>query len=529
MRKKFNTAGPCIEARHYMLPAAARVAHVRTLIEDGSFFVIHAPRQVGKTTSMMALAKELTEEGTYAALVVTCEQGSAFRNQLEGSERALLASWRTHAEASLPLELQPPAVEGLASGNAFQEWLRQWSLACPRPLVLFLDEVDALENEVLINLLRQLRAGYPLRPKQFPHSIALFGMRDIRDYKVASGGSDRLNTASPFNVKAESLTLHNFTRDEVFSLLRQHTDATGQVFEPEALEHVWYLTRGQPWLVNALARQLVEVLVPDRAQSIRQDVVEEATEILIKRRDTHLDSLGERLREPRVKRVLTAMLSGELLPDLPEDDLRYVTDLGLLEKRPDEGLVAANPIYAQIIPRVLTNILETSISGFRPTWLNPTTGQLELTRLQASFLEFWREHGTALLGASPYAEAAPQLVLMAFLHRVANGGGRVQREYAIGSGRLDLLLEFKGVKLAIECKVKRPRRREPVAEGLIQLDRYLQGLSWPEGWEGSDTFQAWLFVTEQNPAWMQSDDPPPPPRTEWRFTPGRRKVLVIWG
>ena len=123
---------------------------------------------------------------------------------------------------------------------------------------------------------------------------------------------------------------------------------------------------------------------------------------------------------------------------------------------------------------------------------------------------------------------------MAFLHRVANGGdtasrGRVQREYAIGSGRLDLLLEFKGVKLAIECKVKRTGQTAPIKAGLTQLDRYLEGLSWPEGWEGSDTFQAWLFVTEQNPAWMQSDDPPPPLRTDWRLTPNRRKVLVIWG
>jgi hypothetical protein len=58
---------------------------------------------------------------------------------------------------------------------------------------------------VLISVLRQLRDGYANRPKAFPHSLALIGLRDVRDYKVASGGSDRLNTSSPFTIKAWSL------------------------------------------------------------------------------------------------------------------------------------------------------------------------------------------------------------------------------------------------------------------------------------------------------------------------------------
>ncbi|MFM7199237.1 MAG: ATP-binding protein, partial [Myxococcota bacterium] len=144
-------------------------------------------------------------------------------------------------------------------------------------------------------------------------------MADHRDYKVASGGSERLHTASPFNVKADSITLRNFNREEVFELLLQHQSATGQRFEEEALAHVWHLTRGQPWLVNALARQLTQVIVKDRTHTITQTHVEQAKEILIQRRDTHLDSLAERLREERVKGILVPMLAGEMLPDVPDD------------------------------------------------------------------------------------------------------------------------------------------------------------------------------------------------------------------
>lgn len=523
----FNTTGPCREDLHYMLPATGRVQSLKTLVEQQLYFVIHAPRQVGKTTSMMGLAKELTESGKYASVLVTCEQGAVFKDDVERAEAVILQSWHAFCRIWLPEELHPPPLPDTAQpGNAIREFLQSWAEVCPRPLVLFIDEIDSLENAALLTVLRQLRSGFPSRPKSFPQSVALIGMRDVRDYKVASGGSDRLHTSSPFNVKAESILLRNFNRDEVFTLLRQHTTATGQPFAADALETVWYLTRGQPWLTNALARVLVSELVTDRTQTIAVQDVEKAKEVLIQRRDTHLDSLAERLREERVKRIMIPMLSGDLLPDLPDDDLRFIQDLGLLEKRPGEGLVVANPIYAQIIPRVLTNILETNLDSIRPTWLTPT-GTLSLEKLREAFLKFWRQHGSPLLKAAPYAEVAPQLVLMAFLHRVANGGGTVDREYAIGSGRLDLLLEYKGVRLAVECKVKRPGRADPTEQGLEQLDEYLAGLGWAEGFEGSETFQAWLFVTEQQQRY--NDEADATARFEWRVTPQQRKVLVIWG
>ena len=157
-----------------------------------------------------------------------------------------------------------------------------WAKAAPRPLVVFLDEIDALRDDALISVLRQIRAGVSMRPQHFPWSLALIGLRDVRDYKVASGGDGRLGTASPFNIKAESLTLRNFSQAEVAELYGQHTTETGQVFLPDALALAYELTQGQPWLVSALARQLTQVLVKDRAQAITVMDVEAAKEVLIK-------------------------------------------------------------------------------------------------------------------------------------------------------------------------------------------------------------------------------------------------------
>ena len=149
-----------------------------------------------------------------------------------------------------------------------------------------------LTDETLISVLRQLRSNYPKRPHAFPKSLALIGLRDVRDYKVASGGSTRLNTASPFNIKVESLTMRNFTLEEVTQLYDQHTADTGQRFAPGAIARAFELTQGQPWLVNALARQVVEDIVPDPSATIAIEHINIAKEILIQRQDTHLDSLA---------------------------------------------------------------------------------------------------------------------------------------------------------------------------------------------------------------------------------------------
>ncbi|OHY33033.1 polyketide biosynthesis operon protein CyrO, partial [Cylindrospermopsis raciborskii] len=355
--------------------------------------------------------------------------------------------------------------------------------------------------------------GFPRRPQGFPHSVGLIGMRDVRDYKVKSGGSERLNTSSPFNIKAESLTLSNFSFTDVKNLYEQHTTETGQIFTPEAIQRAYYLTDGQPWLVNALARQATQVLVKDVNQPITAEVINQAKEILIQRQDTHLDSLAERLREERVKTIIEPILAGEDLPDTPEDDRRFLLDLGLVKRSPLGGLTIANPIYQEVIPRVLSQGSQDSLPQIQPTWLN-TDNSLNPQALLNSFLEFWRQHGEPLLKSAPYHEIAPHLVLMAFLHRVVNGGGTLEREYAIGSGRMDICLRYGKVVMGIELKVRR-EKLDPLTKGLTQLDKYLDGL-------GLDT--GWLVIFDRRPGL-----PPMGERisTEQVISPSGRTITLI--
>ena len=490
MKKFFNTTGPCNAADHYMIDPIARAADFETLLEQKAYFVIHAPRQSGKTTLLEVLAKKLTFEGQYCALRVSCEIGQPFGDNFDGAEKALIDRVRQVARIMLPENLLPPSVwPEAAAGSRLGAALTAWAQACPRPLVLLFDEIDALVDKTLESVLRQLRDGFSYRPASFPQSIILCGLRDVRDYKIASGGSPRLGTASPFNVKVESIRMGSFEAEEIKSLYLQHTQETGQEFEPEALTKAIELTGGQPWLVNALAREVVEKIKVPLKTAITCDHLDQAAQQLILARATHLDSLSSKLNEDRVRRVLEPILSGStfLGDSTYNDDVLYVRDLGLITQKPP--LRISNPIYKEVIIRVLAERATDSIVFERPTFVD-TNGRLDIDAILSEFAVWWKENAEVMLTGHVYHEVAAQIVFMAWLQRVVNGGGIIDREYGVGRGRMDVLIRWPlpGAKNSrewqrepIELKVWAKGKPDPLTQGLEQLERYLDGLGLTKG------------------------------------------------
>jgi len=325
----------------------------------------------------------------------------------------------------------------------------------------------------------------PHRPRAFPHALALCGLRDVRDYKMASGGDpERLGTSSPFNIKVESLRLGDFDPDEVRALLTQHTEVTGQPFHDEALARAYHLTAGQPWLVNALAREVTERMGLAPTEPITPRHLDAAADNLVIARATHLDSLVARLQEPRVKRLIEPLLAGDLVTTSTyDDDAQYLRALGLAA--PDDPLRVANPIYREVIVRVLTGAASGNIQLPPKAYLQGD-GSLDLRRLLEGFAAFWREQGSALATRMPYHEVAAQLVLMAWLQRVVNGGGFIDREYGVGRRRIDLLVRWPlpdgtWQREALELKMRRDGESDPTASGLAQLEDYLESLGLTAG------------------------------------------------
>ena len=468
----FNTEGPVQAAEHYCIDPLARVnlAEMLALIERKKYFVLHAPRQTGKTSTLLALQDRLNASGQYRCLYVNLEVGQAAGEDTARAMRALLGRLASRAAAVLHDDCVDqqwlPCLQREGPDGALAETLVRWSAASAKPLVLLLDEIDALVGDTLISVLRQLRAEYDRRPQHFPQSVILCGVRDVRDYQIYSSREGaNVKGGSAFNIKAESLRLGDFCKREVQELLAQYSAERGQSFEPAAVERLWALTCGQPWLVNALAYEACFRAGPgqDPAQPVGVPAIEAAKEALIVRRVTHLDQLADKLREERVRRVILPMLAGSTDWDYSLRDLEYVRDLGLVAAK--EEVRIANPIYAEVVPRELTAALQSGLAPqVKPEWYVQADGSLDVDGLLRAFQGYFREHAESWVQRYGHAEAGPQLVLHAYLQRVVNSGGRIGREYAVGRGRTDLLIEWRQGgpdgpvrprKYVIECKVRR--------------------------------------------------------------------------
>ncbi len=510
----FNTEGPIERQDHYCVEPLERIdlQELLTLIRWKKYFVLHAPRQTGKTSMLVALQDLLNAEGRYRCLHVNIETAQTARDDVARGMRAILGVIASRAHRILGdgfvQSIWKATLAESGGDNALRETLVQWSLASPKPLVLLIDEIDSLMGDTLISVLRQLRSEYDRRPAEFPQSVVLCGVRDVRNFSIYSARQGtHVKGGSAFNIKAESLRLGDFTEPEVRSLLGQHTEETGQQFEEAALERVWHLTRGQPYLVNALAQRACfkDPAGRDRSRAIGPEAIETAKEGLILDRVTHLDQLADKLEEERVRRVIEPLLAGsEGASEASHEDLSYVVDLGLV--RVDGVVEMANPIYREMVPRDLTSVQEERIAHWTE-WHVRADGSPDMPKLLAAFQEYFRENAEHWPEGFAYKEVAPLLLLQAYLQRVVSRGGRLEREYGLGRGRTDLLVlwpDFKGEspdgmrKHVIELKLAREGRgpERQVREGLEQTAAYMDFC-------GAESGHLVVFDTRPGRSWDQ--------------------------
>ena len=470
----FNTTGPCYPWDHYMLPPEDRLigAQIDRYIRDKLYWVLHAPRQTGKTTFLQSWMRQINAGNEAVACYVSLEacQGIAEYRRAMITMNLSICEYARSAKLPIPeLPLEQPELLLYQTMRKFAE------LTAPKPLVMLLDEVDVLEGETLISFLRQLRAGFAERMAgNFPISIALVGMRDLKDYITASKGGIAPNPGSPFNIKEDSILLGNFSREDVTALFAQRTAETGQRITDEALDYVWEQSQGQPWIVNSLfKRATMRLLREGDYSTVTFELIEQAREQMILARETHLDSLAVRLREPAIRSMMETLITGSFDPSLAEGEaFRVCSDMGLV--RLEKGTpVVSNPIYREVLARHITYGPQAMIP--EPEWQwEDAAGFLDMNALMREFQIFWRENSEVWEEKVEYTEAFPHLLLMAFLQRVLNGGGRIEREYAAGRGRMDLLVEYKTKKYIIEIKLIYEKQSPDTvtSKGLEQTAKY---------------------------------------------------------
>ena len=469
----FNTTGPCNPDKHYMLSPEERLVggQLSRYIKNELYWVLHAPRQTGKTTFLQSWMQEINTGGKQVACYVTVEDCQGIHEP----ERAMPAICNAIKESAEVYGLPVPT----SSDDPFttlRYTLRKWAeLIAPKPLIVLFDEVDVLVGETMISFLRQLRGGFASRGVgKFPTSIALVGMRDLKDYITQSKDGTAPNPGSPFNIKEDSARLTNFSENDISRLFAKRTEETGQRITDEALRYVFDQSGGQPWIVNSLfKRATLRILDEESTETVTIEHVREAREQMVVARETHLDALAYRLEDDRVRRVIELLMVGEPDAELAKGEpFRLCLDLGLVTII--DGVPSiANPVYREVIAREVTYATQLAIPKPEWKWQNDD-GSLDMDALMHEFQKFWRRHSQIWESRSDYTEAFPNLLLMAFLQRVTNGGGYIDREYAAGRGRMDLALHYSNQKYIIEIKLIHDYDTPDAVreEGIRQIVRY---------------------------------------------------------
>jgi type II secretory pathway predicted ATPase ExeA len=466
-----------------MIDSSERLHGVRQLIDMEHYFVIHAPRQSGKTTYLKELVRQINTESKYYAYYCSLESVQTELEPKKGISAVIDNMVAQMRNVDLPYkDLFAKDVDLEKYTTSLYLTLANYCELLDKPLVIFFDEADSLGEDTLISFLRQLRTGHNNRDTaKFVHSLALVGMRNIKDFKwKVRPESESRHASSPFNIVTKVLSIKNFNMEQIRELYSQHTSDTGQIFEEEAIDYIAEQTQGQPWLVNAIAREAVQELLDwDYSKPVTKALAEQAVHNLILRRDTHIDQLIEKLKEPRIRNVVEPLLLGKPI-DIMDEDFKYASDLGIV--RDNYGIVEfANPIYNEVMTRELNAYLQYNLN--RNAQLEMPNfykdGRIDMDCLMAKFQQFWRENSGIWTGMISYSEAAPHLILMAFLQRVINGGGDIIREYAANTGRIDMYMRYKGVIYPIELKIRRDTKS--LQKGIEQLSEYMDTLGCKEG------------------------------------------------
>ena len=482
----FTTEGPVNCADHYCLPPLAlflELAELLTLIDQKKYFLLHAPRQTGKTTCLLALAETLNREGRYRAVYANIEGAQAYRENVDkGMATAvtdIFPAWAQDLTGdTVALDPARAASAQTPHGSAFGVFLTRWCSQLSQPLVLLLDEVDALVGDTLISLLRQLRAGYPKRPTLFAETVILCGVRDLQDYRIHSSSEKSVITGgSAFNIKAKSLRLAIFSQRGTATLLLEHTQETGQVFHAGSSRPGVGIDSGAALAVNALAYTACFELESgrERSQPITAEQIQVAREQLIL----------------SVLRIWTSWLTSSKShgcgawrsrccgvrsedEDTTRYDFQYVLDLGLEPGRgrpPDRQSHLPGGDPAGIDPDRPVEPGSAAADRLVCTPQRAARPAQAVGCLSALLSREFRSLGGALR-----LQGGRAAIALAVLQRIVNGGGRVEREYGLGRGRTDLLVVWfhpDGVqRVVIELKLLYKSLAATLAEGLRQTWEY---------------------------------------------------------
>ncbi|MEM7537572.1 MAG: AAA-like domain-containing protein, partial [Chloroflexota bacterium] len=472
----FNTHGPVEISQHYVVSRQWLVDQLSEQIDEGKYFTIFAPRQMGKTTLMRKLDDMLIENPQYIPITLSFEAYETW--SVSEFMEAFAELIEYHLTQALEKDKHPKRheIEKLCEDHVpdsypkFSRFFRRLHRIAPElKIILVIDEFDATPTEAISPLLQMWRTMYlnPLPPHAL-HSVILVGIQNIA--KLNFGRS------SPFNI-AYQLRLNGFSFDEVQGMMAEYTEESGQSFEPKALTLLHEQTMGHPFLINRTAVILTKEIVPDPLNSITENDVRMALRKLARETNYNFETVIRHANEHRDD-VLNIMLGGSYQFNLNDSLINDLYRQGIIREDAHEECKIANAVYSEVLlaafrPRRIGHQATILVNGydFRPHAVN---GELQMDKILSRFREFVERRGQEAFKVTDMPqEATGQYLLMAYMDIIVRQfGGDLFTEVDSGDGRIDLLMVYQGHRYVIETKIW--RGLAAFDEGLEQLAGYLE-------------------------------------------------------
>ena len=442
-----------------------------TIVERGRYFSIFAPRQSGKTTFFKGFCRKLEKDPLYVPILLSFQDyrnlaARRFYQLIQKSIYNQLIS-RLELVGCPQLDVIKTFLDShvLSDHISFRELFDELNeMVKQKKIVIFIDEFDGIPRDELENFLTTLRGlyqEYKESKDKALYSVGLVGIRNIT--KLIVGG------VSPFNI-ADQVGLPPFSLKNVRDLYSQYTEETNQPFTDEAVKAVFRETAGQPWLVNRLGTILTVDIKPETTESIAEEDVAKAIDVLLYEDNSHFDNITEKANQYKETFMDVVFNGVEYVPG--EEEQSLLLTHGLIKAEGKDTRIS-NPIYKKRFTKTFFREVaaQTDVSSMR--YYLPDR-RLNMERILTDFERYIARIGAAAFySTNNPMEVTGKFQLTAWLYQfVSKEPDELYYESRTGQGIMDIMLVYKNNKYIVETKIN--RYTGTAEEALEQLtEKYL--------------------------------------------------------
>ncbi|MDM8529693.1 AAA-like domain-containing protein [Anaerolineales bacterium HSG25] len=459
MRKFWSYGSPDKELHYYVSRQALIDRAVLKLVGEnpekgGHYITIWAPRQRGKTWVMFQTLFTLRDDPAFDILYIPLENYKMVTDVAE-----IVQGVTAEIANDLGLDTVPDTLHDVFKREQLS-----------KPLILILDEFDALIPEAISKIVSVFRNVYFRRSQQSDkpsaerdyllHGVALIGVRAVLGIENKTG--------SPFNVQ-HSLHIPNLTFEEVESMFKWYEQDSGQTVESAVIDKVFEETQGQPGLVGWLGELLTETYNEQNSALTPRDFEIAYSAAVDALPNANILNIVSKAKQAPHKQLLLRLFDTkeklEFHYDDPDTNFLYMN--GVIEEEIEDKTKRYIKFPCPFVQKRLFNYFAHEIIGQEGDLYPPFTDlsqtisetSLNIKNLLKLHEAYIQRNKSWLMKDAPRRkdlrvyEAVYHFNLYLYLNRfIRRRGGDVWPEFPTGNGQVDLMIRYAGQEYALEVK-----------------------------------------------------------------------------